>query len=499
MANYPKELRPVILDGICTQSLITLVGGPILAAFLVLLGANHFWIGVAAGIPPLAQLIQIPAILVVEKVRKRRTICVTTSLLSRMVWVPAIVSIFLGDAKMTLTLSLLAITLQASIGAICGTSWNSWMRDLVPIEIMGSFFSHRMKLATTLSMFLLIFAGIVLEKHELFNLKEIQSFGIVFAVGLSIGFLGLFFLGRIPDPKLRLSERNHPLWKRLIAPLKDPAYRPTVIFLSAWNFSINLAIPFFVVYLMKRLGFGMGAIIGLAIISQLANILAFPMWGKFIDHFSNKTVLAVTGPIFLLVILMWPFTTLPDQYMLTIPLLIIIHVVGGFSTAGTFLAAGNIALKQAPEGEATAYLAINSVISSISMFIAPIIGGTIAHFFAVSELSFTLTWTSPGTFVAFQTLNFQELDFLFFIAAILGFIVIQILAFVKEDGEASEKILMRELRGIMQRNILNISTVTGFRFLVSFPYNMLRLPVHTFKKFRNKIATVRSKNLRKQR
>ncbi|MCK4736447.1 MAG: hypothetical protein KAT65_28595 [Methanophagales archaeon] len=64
-----KGLRSVIKDGLATQTMVTQTGGVFLVAFALKLGASDTIIGLLAAIPPLAQLIQIPAIYLVEKSR----------------------------------------------------------------------------------------------------------------------------------------------------------------------------------------------------------------------------------------------------------------------------------------------------------------------------------------------------------------------------------------------------------------------------------------------
>lgn len=56
---------------------------------------------------------------------------------------------------------------------------------------------------------------------------------------------------------------------------------------------------------------------------------------------------------------------MPEKHMFTFPLLIIIHIFMGISMAGVTLASGNIGLKLAPKGGATAYLAANSLVNSL--------------------------------------------------------------------------------------------------------------------------------------
>jgi len=57
------------MDGLTTQAIATLTGGVFLVAFALKLGASNLVIGILAAIPPLGQLIQIPAIYIVEKYR----------------------------------------------------------------------------------------------------------------------------------------------------------------------------------------------------------------------------------------------------------------------------------------------------------------------------------------------------------------------------------------------------------------------------------------------
>ncbi|MFQ6114951.1 MAG: hypothetical protein ACE5NG_12865, partial [bacterium] len=61
----------------------TLTGGVFLVAFALKLGASNTTIGLLAAIPPLAQLIKIPSIYVVEKIRNRRAITVYASASSK--------------------------------------------------------------------------------------------------------------------------------------------------------------------------------------------------------------------------------------------------------------------------------------------------------------------------------------------------------------------------------------------------------------------------------
>jgi len=285
--------------------------------------------------------------------------------------------------------------------------------------------------------------------------------------------IGVYFISRIPEPKMMVHTEKRRWTKMLLEPLGDDNFRKLIMFLGSWNFAVNLAAPFFMVYMLKRLKLEMSLIIGLIVLSQIANIAFLKIWGKFTDKFSNKSVLVVCGPLFIFSILGWTFTTMPEKYFLTLPLLIIIHVCMGISAAGVTLATGNIGLKLAPQGKATAYLAANTMINSLAAGIAPILGGKFADFFAARQLDWTLKYTSPTREISFPTLNLQQWDFFFVLAFILGLYSLHRLSIVKEIGEVEEEIVMQELVTEVKLQVRTISSVAGLRHMVSLPVIIL--------------------------
>ncbi|HIJ71088.1 MAG TPA: hypothetical protein HPP87_06970 [Planctomycetes bacterium] len=69
-----SALKNIIRDGVASQAMGILTGGAFLTAFAVKLGASNFVIGLLAAIGPLSQLLQLPSIFLVEKIRNRRLI-----------------------------------------------------------------------------------------------------------------------------------------------------------------------------------------------------------------------------------------------------------------------------------------------------------------------------------------------------------------------------------------------------------------------------------------
>ncbi len=470
-----KGLRYVIYDGIASQSMGILTGGAFLIAFAVKLDASNFVIGLLAAIGPLAQLLQLPAIFLVEKFRNRKTITILAAGLSRICWLIIALSPFIFPPQISVLVMLILLFTLSAFGAVSNCSWNSWMRDLVPESIMGTYFSKRMRLAVGTGIILsLLAAGFLDYWKNAMPEKELEGYSLLFGAGFMFGISGLFFLANTPETKMPPPEKGQKLFSLLTMPFKNENFRRLIIFMCSWNFAVNLAGPFFMVYMLKRLGLSMSFIIGLSVISQVFNFLFLKIWGKYTDRFSNKSVLAISCPLFMIGILTWTFTTMPERYFLTIPLLIVIHIVMGLSSAGVALAAGNISLKLAPKGQATAYLATNTIVNSLAAGIAPILGGKFADFFSGRELSWTLKYIGPEREINLPTLNLQQWDFFFVLAFLVGLYAIRRLAKIKEEGEVEEKIVAQELFTEVRMQVRTLSSVEGVRQMVSFPITAVR-------------------------
>ena len=207
----------------------------------------------------------------------------------------------------------------------------------------------------------------------------------------------------------------------------------------------------------------------LTVTSQVSNIFFLRIWGKLTDKFSNKSVLAVSGPLFILVILTWTFTTMPERYFLTIPLLFIIHFFSGVSTAGVSLGSANIALKLSPKGTAHIYMTVFSLVTALTGSIAPLLGGVFADFFSVRELSLAFNWSEPSRQLQIYALNFKELDFLFFISFLVGLYSLHRLSQVKEEGEVEEKEVIEQLKDEVSLPLRSIASIEGIRRMTLLP------------------------------
>jgi MFS family permease len=199
------------------------------------------------------------------------------------------------------------------------------------------------------------------------------------------------------------------------------------------------------------------------VVTQIVSIVFYRFWGRLSDRFSNKSVLQVTIPLFLLGLILWTFTTMPDVHILTLPLVFVIHVLMGVSSAGVNLASTNMGLKLAPRGAATHYLASWGLVNSLAAAFAPLMGGALGDLLANATLSINLSWTNLGFEFVIPAFKLKGLDFLFMISFLIGLYSLYRLASVRETGEVDEKILIDTILSDARRGVRSLSTVEGFR------------------------------------
>ena len=137
-----QALRMMIWEGIASTSFFRVISSGLLAAFALALGASNLHIGVLAAIPFITQPLQIPVILLVERLRQRKAIVLASWVPAQVMWIlvaliPLIVD---GPGPLALTFLLGFLAFRGLLVAVTNCAWSSWEKDLVPQGILGSFF-----------------------------------------------------------------------------------------------------------------------------------------------------------------------------------------------------------------------------------------------------------------------------------------------------------------------------------------------------------------------
>jgi MFS family permease len=460
--DVERGLRLQVADGMCSQSLVTLTQGTIFVAFALLLQASNSAIGLISAINPFSNVLQVPAIALVEKVARRKWLVVTALLPGRSAWILIAALPWLVPADARLPVLVAALAFHFMLAAVAGCAWNSWMHALIPPDRLVPFFSRRLSMSMWLGAGLSLAAGLSMDAWERARRDPFGVFAILFGAGAVAGLLGCLFLALTPEPRMGRRELSS-LRAVIAAPLRDAAFRPVIAFFGVWTFAVNLAAPFFAVYLIRRLDQSMTWVLALSVLSQAAFALSLKPWGRFSAHHGNRRTMMLAAPLFLATLVLWPVASVLSGAPLH-ALLVAIHAVSGAALGGMTLCGGNLVMREAPPGSATAYLAANSLVAGIAATAAPLLAGI------GSDVAKGAGWTlEAGPFAL------SGLDYVFLGAALIGLESLRRLARVREAGLPA---LPEDLRAIWAealRGVWQTSTIGGLRRMTAFPYARLRL------------------------
>jgi MFS family permease len=470
----PDELehgtRRLMFDAAFATIVGTLNSGVVLVAYALLLGASSTVIGVLAAIPFLTQLLQAPAVLLLERLRSRRFVSIVSLFIARLALPLMAVLGFIPDKNLALALLVIGETVHCAFNAVAGCGWNSWIRDLIPEERMGAFFARRTIYATLLGI-----VGTGLAAGALHFADPVGGGGspAVFAGLYGIGFVSSLFstwqLAKVPEPSMPAPVPGRRLRTLLAQPLKDPDFVRLLRFFASWQFAVNLAAPFFTVFMMRQLGFSAGFVLMMSIVSQIANIMVLRVWGQLSDRFTNKTVLTFAAPAFIACIAAMALAGQIGPPGWTIAYLVVLHMLMGMTSAGVALASTAVGLKLAPRGSASAYVATNALVTALAAGTAPLLGGLFATFFERRELRIYMDWRAPGGALDLVSISIGWWQFFFLISAVFGLYSLHRLSFVREEGEVPRREMVQHVLNVARRGVRNASTVAGLRAAVAFP------------------------------
>jgi Na+/melibiose symporter-like transporter len=430
-------LHLILKDGLATETMNTLTAGTFLTAIALYMGASNVQIGILAALPTCTNIFQLFSVWLVQRFNNRRAVTVVGAFCARLplLVIGTLPLLFSNTATVSALIFLLCF--QYFFASIAGGSWNSWMRDLIPQQILGSYFSHRSRLMQILNVTLsLVIAMSIDYVKDHYPAHEITVYAAMFIISGLAGMWGVHALARTPEPQSKPINEN--IIKLFTRPLTVPNFRKLLAFNSCWIFAFNLVSPFYSVYMLKTLGLPLFYIICLNIVSQLSSIISMRLWGRCSDKFSNKTIIRICAPVYITCIMVWSVIGVMSSGFI-LPLLVIIHVLMGASNAGITLALSNIGLKLAPAQEGIVYLVTKNIVTAVFSATAPLAGGLLADFFTSH---FVINLFGRGQWNLF-----------FMVGAAVGVLSMKLLKAVKEEGECDKKYMLAELQRTCKKQV----------------------------------------------
>jgi MFS family permease len=336
-------------------------------AYAVLRGATEQFIGLLASVPlALGMMLQVFSPSIMRKLRERKALVTAFSLIGALSWVFMLGTAFIVP-EAALPLLLIFFSVYYIVGMAEGTLWNSWAADLVPKSIRGTYFGQRnawMQIAMVVST---LIAGIILDWFR--DGTVILGFCALFALAFMCKMASWHFLSKIDDPHY---EHSKTLSQHPFDFLKsgNPELKHLIVLYGAFIFTVQLMSPFFVVYMLRDLGFSYLEFMAVTLASQVATVFASPYWGRVSTAHSNKTVLSICLLMTSVVPVYWFFLTSFWQ-------LALFEIMSGVAWAGINLCLFNHILAKSKSEDVSSNWSNRIFFAGIGLLLGPNVGAIV--------------------------------------------------------------------------------------------------------------------------
>lgn len=366
--------------------------------FILFLGAGARHVGILNGAMNLfSSLIQLFSAEIVERFRSRKKM-VSVFIIVQLAALAAIVALTVTGRMHYWAFIALAV-LFVGAGTVFQPAWASFLCDLAGESKRGEYFGWRSRNLGLLGVAGMITAGVILHNMEQRNL--LYGFCLLFGLGFVTRLFSFLFLQRMQEPPLIYNKEYVFTFLQFFLRLKKSNFAKFVLFVSAMNFSVNLAAPYFAVFMLKDLSFNYLIYAMITIAAPLTLYLSVHRWGQHADKVGSLKVLRLTAKCFPLIPLLWIVGQAPWY-------LVMVEMFSGFLWAGFNLCAANFIYDAASPQKRTRCIAYFNVVNGFALACGALLGGfmvrnlpplfghkILALFFISAMLRLAVSWTLP--------------------------------------------------------------------------------------------------------
>lgn len=262
--------------------------GAVLTAWALHLGASAGTIAVLQALAMGAQVLHGPAGFLTEWVGRRRLAIVALTS-ARLVWAPmALLPLFDAPRDLAIAILIGVAATSATLQVLGQNAWAAWIGDVVPPSLRGRFFGARTALVTGGAAIASLACAIVLESA----LPRGISLPLIAAMLCATGLVSAHLLRRQVDPRAR-EDRARPELASYVEALRDPRTRGLLLYQLAWGAAVAPGAAYFSYYVLEHLHGGFFVLAAHAIVIALVRVVCAPLWGRVVDRYGARPVLAL--------------------------------------------------------------------------------------------------------------------------------------------------------------------------------------------------------------
>jgi MFS family permease len=368
---YPEKSMNVAIKEGASFSIMDGFTSNFITPFALALNAGNGFISILSTLPSLlAAFSQLSVNWILRLFPKRKFLIILGILLQAFTWLPLVLLPYIIPAEqnhLRLFLLFIIITLNAIFSALISPIWISMMGDIVPQNTRGKYFGKRNSIIGGVSFVATFIAGFTLN-----YLSPIIGLTLTFSLMFLIAFIARLGSGylftKMEEPPLVMKKVDESNLISFLKKIKTDDYGVFVMYICAFGFAVNIASPFFTVYMLKDLQFSYTQFTLITSASIIFSFLTMKFWGRISDEVGTKKIMFLTGLLIPFIPLIWIFTT--NFYMI-----FLIESFSGIVWAGFNLSSSNYVYDATDPHNRTKNVAYLNILRGILVFIGASIGG----------------------------------------------------------------------------------------------------------------------------
>lgn len=359
-----RSLAYSVLDGSFYSAMVGF-GESIFAMFAVFLKATSFQIGLIGSLPQtLGSIFQIFARNILSKFPSRKSYVLVFALLQAICFLPLpFAYVFFKENAFIYVLIL--VSLYYISGMLISPAWTSWMGDLVPENVRGSYFGKRNAITSAVSFSTMLLGGLILSY---FTKSPIVGFTMLFILSAFMRFCSWIFLTLQMEPPSKNLSHNSVTLKEFLSEADMQNYGIFILIGCLMNIAVYIAAPFFIAYMRNDLGYSYTLITIVNAVAILAKFLFNPLWGKLCDRFSSQKVFTLCAFLMPAVPIIWMFSP-------SIVWIIFAQIFSGFAWSGWEISSANFIFEMVPKNKRVSSSSYMNLFAGVGILIGGLLGG----------------------------------------------------------------------------------------------------------------------------
>ena len=329
--------------------------------YILALGATRGQVGLMSSFSSLsaAVLLLLGAILVEHYGRRKEFTVIFGGGISRLaILVLALLPFIIGKQAIVWVAIVFSVT-RDSFANLAFPAWMSFTADVVPMEGRGRYFGSRNFIMGITGILAILLVGELITRVSI-PLGYQIAFGLAFAFGM----LSTFSFSHLRDPKggLPPAKAMGPFSPRAMLQdiLAHPVFLALSLVMAVWNFSLNIAGPFFNVYMVANLKFTASMVGITSIVSTVASLLIQRRVGRLSDRWGPRRVQLISMALIPILPFAWIFITKLWH-------VILLNSFGGALWGAFNLVSFNFLLSLTPDAQRARYSAFYQILVMLAL------------------------------------------------------------------------------------------------------------------------------------